>query len=223
MDTEATAPPAPGHRRLRTILLAALVLFAAGTTIIAIWVFRDLSARQRTGTAGGADLADYGAVVDFRLTERSTIGLGLSDLKGTVWVADFIFTNCAGPCPLMSLRMSYLQDSIVADPFLKDKMVRMVSFSVDPDRDTPSVLAAYATRYEADRDRWWFLTGPIETIKHVSIDGFHLSRPDEPLLHSTMFSLVDQHGHVRGYYHSDDENLIGHIVTDITALIKAGG
>ena len=221
MNSGTDTLPVPRWKR-RTVVLTLLASFLAGTTIITLLVFRDLSARTGKVAKPGADLADYGAVVDFRLTERSGISVGLAELSGTVWVADFIFTNCAGPCPLMSLRMSYLQDSIVADPYLADKMVRLVSFSVDPDRDTPEVLAAYATRYEADRDRWWFLTGDMGIIKHVSIDGFHLSRPDEPILHSTLFALVDQKGHVRGYYHSDDTDLIPHLITDITALLRAG-
>ena len=220
MNAATPLPPPPPWRK-RAIVLALLASFVVGTIVITVWVLRDLSARAGSGTKGPSDLADYGTVVDFHLTERSGIGLGLGDLAGAVWVADFIFTNCAGPCPLMSLRMSYLQDSIIADPFIKDKIVRLVSFSVDPDRDTPEVLSAYATRYEADRDRWWFLTGDMAIIKHVSMDGFHLSRPDEPILHSTMFALVDQRGHVRGYYHSDDSDLIPHLITDIKSLLQA--
>lgn len=222
MQTTPSSPSlATPRRKIWPIVSGVTVAFIVATAVIMAWMFHDLSAKMSGQNSAAADLADYGTVVDFHLTERSGLDIKYANLAGTIWIADFIFTNCAGPCPLMSLRMSYLQDSIQADPLLKKEMIRLVSFSVDPERDTPSVLSAYADRYEADRDRWWFLTGDIKTIRHISTDGFHLSSPEEPILHSTMFSLVDPHGHIRAYYHSDDPDLVSRILRDVASLVNA--
>ncbi|MEW5874219.1 MAG: SCO family protein [Candidatus Zixiibacteriota bacterium] len=196
------------------VLWVVLPFFLLATFIFTMSALRGLDANG-TGGVQTAELADYGAVGDFTLTERSGESMSLSDLRGSIWVADFIFTHCAGPCPLMSLRMSYIQDSVGVD-----SQVRLVSFSVDPDRDTPERLREYADQYGA-RERWLFFTGPIETIKRLAVEGFQLSRPDEPVLHSTMFALVDQNGHVRAYYHSDDDELIPNLMRDIAILEKA--
>ena len=96
-------------------------------------------------------LRSYGAVPDFTLTERSGSPVSLSDLKNKVWVADFIFTRCAGQCPLMSQKLNQLQRKL--------KGVQFVSFSVDPGTDTPKVLSDYAKLYSADPEKWFFLTG----------------------------------------------------------------
>jgi protein SCO1/2 len=197
------------------ILWVVLPFFLLATFVITMMTLRGLNANGTGGSVKTEELADYGAVGEFALTERSGQAMSISDLRGSIWIADFIFTNCAGPCPLMSLRMSYIQDSIGGDA-----RVRLVSFSVDPDRDTPERLREYADQYGA-KERWLFFNAPIETIKALAVEGFRLSRPDEPILHSTMFALVDQNGHVRAYYHSDDEELIPNIMRDIAILERA--
>lgn len=194
-----------------------LPLFLLVSFVITMSVVRDLETGKEGGPARTGELADYGPVIPFVLTERSGESVSLDDLRGTIWLADFIFTYCAGPCPLMSLRMSYIQDSLA-----ENWPVRLVSFSVDPDRDTPERLREYADQYGAREGQWMFLRGPIETIKVLAVDGFRLTRPDEPILHSTMFALVDQNGHVRGYYKSDDEDLIPNVLRDIAILRRAG-
>src|SRR6478609_2142992 len=96
-------------------------------------------------------------VPDFSLTDQTDRTIALQELKGKVWVADFIFTNCGGTCPVMTEKMRTLQTALPAG-------VRMVSFTVDPDRDTPKVLAAYAAEHGATRDRWLFLTGEKQAL-----------------------------------------------------------
>src|SRR5207244_837513 len=110
----------------------------------------------------------------------------LQDLRGKIWIADFIFTSCAGTCPMMSAQMRKLQDSLPAD-------IRLVSFSVDPGRDTPAVLASYATHFGAEPQRWVFLTGDRQALYDLSIKGFKLALDDtqgsetEPITHSSRF------------------------------------
>src|SRR5947209_12094926 len=94
---------------------------------------------------------------NFSLIDQNGSRVTLHDLAGKVWVADFIFTNCGGTCPLMTEKMLKLQEALSPDSHL-------VSFTVDPTRDTPRVLAAYAEEHSADRDRWLFLTGDKEAL-----------------------------------------------------------
>jgi cytochrome oxidase Cu insertion factor (SCO1/SenC/PrrC family) len=137
----------------------------------------------------------YGSVPGFALTERSGRAVTAGDLEGKTWIADFIFTRCAGQCPLMTAKMSELHRSL--------KGVHFVSFTSDPDYDKPEVLSQYAQGYGITGGRWLFLTGDKEAINKIA-QGLHFSRIDEPLMHSLSFVLIDPQGRVRGYYDSTD-------------------
>ena len=159
----------------------------------------------------------YGMAPEFTLTERSKRTVTKKDLAGKVWVADFIFTHCAGACPIMSSHMRKLQDQLFED-------IRLVSFSVDPSNDTPEVLTEYANRYGADRDRWLFLTGDPEGIQKLTMGGFKLALDPtsgteaEPITHSSRFVLVDREGAIRGYYGTEDAKALDHLVKDANNL-----
>ena len=133
-------------------------------------------------------------VPNAKLVTASGAPLQLDSMKGHVTVYDFIFTNCAGTCPLMTNGMRRLTERID-----RQSPVRFVSISVDPARDTPAVLREYAKRVRAD-NRWIFLTGDRDTIVHLSVDGFKLaaggstSSVVEPLLHSSKFAVADKRG-----------------------------
>jgi len=114
----------------------------------------------------------------------------------------------------MSLQMKRLQSL-----FPSETGFRFVSFSVDPERDTPEVLASYADRYEAEKGRWFFLTGPGEEINRI-LREFFLSPVEEPAMHSVRFILVDGEGRIRGYYDSSDSGSINQLIHDATILIK---
>jgi protein SCO1/2 len=189
-----------------------------GTLITGIVIVAFLNLRMRTQRSASAPLPEYGALPAFALTERSGKPLTLSELAGNIWIADFIFTHCAGPCPLMTTRMARLEQSLKALPD-----VRLVSFTVDPARDTPQVLAKYADDYGASRDRWFFLTGEQATIYSLATNGFRLavienadgtSQPD----HSTRFVLVDRRARIRGYYDGLEEEPMKKLLADIQAL-----
>ena len=112
----------------------------------------------------------YGSVPEFSLVERSGKATTLADLRGAIWIADFIYTTCQDTCPLQSAEMAKLQEQ------WKDKAgLKLVSFSVDPEKDTTEVLASYADRYKADSQRWLFLTGAKEEISRLVQEGFRLS------------------------------------------------
>ncbi len=111
----------------------------------------------------------YGRVPDFSLIERSGRRITLADLLGKVWVVNFFYTECTETCPLQSANMARLQAELSGEPD-----VRLVSVTVDPEHDTPEVLAEYAARYRADPERWLFLTGPKDAIYRLAIEGFRL-------------------------------------------------
>jgi protein SCO1/2 len=156
------------------------------------------------------ELPIYGQVPDFQLTSQAGTTFSSQDLRGKTWVADFIYTTCPGPCPLMSAKMRRLQSS---DPDLL-----LLSFSVDPEHDTPEVLANYAKRYNA-RQNWYFLTGARDTLQKLSREAFKLS--DLGITHSTRFVLVDGKGQIRGYYGTSDEDTVGKLLADVRRLQKA--
>lgn len=158
-------------------------------------------------------------IPDFSLVERSGAEVTGSDLSGKIWIADFIFTNCAGPCPIMTAHMKDLQTALSAS-----ENVRLVSVSVDPQRDTPKVLSDYADTFEADPERWLFLTGEKENIFHLAKTGLKLvledANEEHTIIHSPHFVLIDPQGHVRGYYNSFDEDFKSRIILDVERLKK---
>ncbi|MFL6198378.1 MAG: SCO family protein [Thermoanaerobaculia bacterium] len=162
-----------------------------------------------------------GRLPGFSLVNRDGRTIGLQDLAGTPWVADFIFTRCPASCPMMSARMARLNRSL--PPELK---VRLVSVSVDPAYDTPEVLERYARKLDAPA-RWLFLTGGREAVRRLSVEGFKLGLDmepgpgigPEPILHSTRFVLVDGEGRIRGYYEAFDEASTEKLRKDLLRLV----
>jgi cytochrome oxidase Cu insertion factor (SCO1/SenC/PrrC family) len=140
-------------------------------------------------------------VPEFKLTERSGRTVTREDLKGKVWVASFVFVRCPGPCPQVTATMARLQKELPNSPDLK-----LVTFTVDPERDNAKELADYARRYQADPERWLFLTGMPEVELHALLkDGFKVSaqraqNPKDEFDHSARLAVVDKDGNIRGYY-----------------------
>lgn len=164
-----------------------------------------------------------GILPDFSLTERNGEPFGLKDLRGQVWVADFIFTNCAGTCPIMTTAMTEIQQIALAER-LDD--VKLVSITVDPERDTPEVLQRFADGYGALKGRWYFLTGEGAAIQQLANNGFLLSAAtsggsaEEPIIHSNRFVLIDRQGRIRGYYDGTDEAGVAQLLQDIKKLYR---
>ena len=184
----------------------------------------EISLRQRNDANRNDKLPVFGQVPDFSLVRENGQKISNADLRGKVWIANFIFTHCSGICPLMSAGMSSLVNQLGAQPVL-----RFISFSVDPERDTPAVLSEYAKRFKAPADRWFFLTGDKAQIYRLSNQHFHLGAAeiapeerealDQSVRHSAKFALVDQKGQIRGYYDSDGQNAGAKIVKDARFLL----
>ncbi|MFM8657172.1 MAG: SCO family protein [Chthoniobacterales bacterium] len=160
------------------------------------------------------------AVPDFTLTDQDGNTVTRDDLRGKIWIADFIFTRCKGPCPLMTARMLEMQRAL-----LKTPDVKLVSISVDPEHDTPAVLQAYAEANFAEPGRWKFLTGDKTVIEKVVTEGFmqHLDEENGEPVHGTMFLVVDGNGMVRSARMLEDPELIPKILTDTGNLLREQG
>ena len=165
------------------------------------------------GCGSGPSLPSYGLVPDFDLTDQNGQPFHSQErLHGRVWVANLIFTSCVGPCPRMSAQMRQIRDAT-----RNAKGRSLVTLTIDPARDTPPVLAAYAKRFDAGPS-WYFLTGPMKTLDHLAFDVLHLGHIDGTLEHSTRFVLIDRESRIRGYYDSSDAESIKELIRDLNAL-----
>ena len=172
-----------------------------------------------------SDAPIYGSIPNFSLISSENKEFSSKDLEGKVWLANFIFTRCAGVCPMMSGRVKSLQNEF------SDSNLQFVSFSVDPSYDTPEVLAKYAKKYEANPKRWSFLTGDRETIYNLSLQHFFLGvseiapeereQFDQMIRHSSKLVLVDAKGRVRGYYDTEDAGYRPKLIQDIKSFLPA--
>lgn len=160
------------------------------------------------------------AVPEFSLTDQNGKTVTNADLRGHIWIADFIFTRCKGPCPLMTARMLEMQKALVKTP-----EVKLVSVTVDPEYDTPEVLRAYAEANHADPARWKFLTGDKPVIEKLVTEGFmqHLAEENGEPVHGTMFLIVDGNGMVRSARMLEDPELIPKVLMDTGNLLREQG
>jgi len=137
-------------------------------------------------------------VSHFEFTTQDEHTLSLADLEGQWWIADFVYTNCTRVCPRMTANMANVQSALTN----LDLEIQIVSFSIDPDYDTPEVLKEYAGSYDVDLSTWSFLTGyDFETIKSLSIDSFKTtiqepSPGNQEIAHGTSFFLINPEGKV---------------------------
>ncbi len=228
-------------RRARRVVIAAVaaalvVLGAAGAALFA-------QRAERAATSTDLErLGRYGRVPFFTLTERSGRPVTLDDLRGSIWVADFIYTECTESCPTQSLALARLQRE-----FAGASDLRLVSITVDPQHDTPAVLRRYAERYGAT-ERWWFLTGDKRAIYCLARDGFRLSvsDPADPgpvpcgalswlqpaaawahhgsrglVLHSARVAVVDRTGEIRAYHLATDPDSLARLGENLRTLLRA--
>lgn len=204
----------PQFKQYATVGIACAI---AGIFAAVVWI--GSGARTTLPKAHSSEPVDAGelaeAVPNFSLTERSGKRISLRDLRGKVWVVDFIFTRCPGPCPAMSRKFAQLQRA-----FRKLDDVRLVSITVDPEHDTPEVLSKYADSYGADPERWLFLTGEKQTIVDLAVEGFKISAGNDPGLHGTHFVLVDRQGRIHGFYRSSDAEALEQLRRDVRELVK---
>jgi protein SCO1/2 len=227
------------ERPMLVVLLRGLLLLVLIGTVGVLWFWQGPAIRSWVGEERPLEgLRVFGTVPPFSLVERSGAQVTRDDLAGKVWIANFIYTHCPDTCPLQSAQMAKLQ----AD-FSGEKDLRLVSITVDPERDTAAVLAQYAIRYGAVADRWLLLTGEKGAIYRLAQEGFRLSVVDpaegvkswllgpvpvlahhgeteKQFIHSSRFVLVDRQARIRGYYQSAEEEALQRLRRDVRILLR---
>jgi protein SCO1/2 len=169
-------------------------------------------------------LEDIGTVAPFKLVDERAQTFTEEALYGKVSIVAFIFTRCDTICPVTSMKMARIQDKT----FDLGRDIKLVSFSIDPEYDTPDKLAAYAKRYGADPERWRFVTGPAAEI-HKTVEGSFMTAMDDngikanglpDIVHRGYFLLVDRALHIRGIYDSDRINQLDELMSDARYLAR---
>ena len=172
---------------------------------------------------GPTNLPIISQVEPFNLKDQADKQFTLKDLMGKIWVADIIFTRCPGPCQMMTRSLSGIQKEIPAD-----WPVHFVTLTTDPEYDTPSVLAAYANRFNADPERWTFLSGNKKEIERLAVKNLKMvampkekSKRDSPadlFIHAERLMIVDAHGRLRASFEHNDPGLKSKLLDAISKL-----
>ncbi len=206
---------------MRTAMYAALILSVIGVLGVAGVTY--LKPHPPEEASRLFPVAESFPVGDFSLTERSGKTVRPADLFGKVWIASFVFTRCTGPCPQVTGTVARLQTELANEPD-----VRLVTFTVDPDRDDENELKAYADKYSADAERWLFLTGKRDELYRLIEKDFKLAvaandkpTPGAEVSHSTRLVVVDRHGRSRGYFDGRQVDEEGKKVDDVPQVVRA--
>ena len=220
--TAAPGKSVPVNWTLQWMVWAGLGLVVA--LVLISFVRQTWKAQEQRSFAA---LDRFNQVPPFALTERSGAGFDSGALRGKVWLADFFFTACPGPCLVMNGKMELIQHALERD----HADVRLVSFSIAPEMDTPEVLRKYATRFHAPPDKWSFLTGDKSVIYHLAEKAFLLPTVDNngnperkadegDFIHSEKICLVDRNGVVRGYFDSGSNEVVQQVLTAVGDLLR---
>jgi len=188
------------------------VLWVVWTLIFAAIFLAFLLANFRLRAFIGKPLPVLGQISDFTLTNQLGQAVTLAGLRGHVWVADIIFTRCAGPCLKMTRQMKDLQEALpTANP------AKLVTLTTDPAYDSPAVLKTYAGRFDADANRWMFLTGPRNEIAKLASESLKLAALENPpdkrdstqdlFTNTTIFVIVDKRAQLRGVFETTGEGI----------------
>ncbi len=200
------------------------VLISATLLLVVSFVH---SRRDKPNLPAETALPVLGELPAFSLTAHTGQSVTLDDLRGRVWIANFFFTTCRSICPIMQDNMSEVQKAFASNP-----TVQMVSFTVDPERDTVQTLQEYARRRGALPGKWLFVTGEKKAIYRLARKGFRLAADDVPeqiqgtqhdFIHSEKLVLVDTQGRIRGYYSGLDVEQVGKLIEDTRKLLQEEG
>jgi protein SCO1/2 len=193
-----------------------VIVFAAAAALIggAYLVLKDTRPAPPS-----APLEKFAQVPAFEFTDQTGTTFGSENLQGKIWIANFIFTRCKGPCPLISTRMAELNGKLKK---IHDG-VKLASFTVDPEYDTPEVLSKYGANLGANPADWKFLTGTPEATNEIIVKGLlqPISKePDGTPAHSQRFVIVDGDGWIRGFQNGEDPEVVQKLMVDIGELLR---
>ncbi|MEX0776696.1 MAG: SCO family protein [Phycisphaeraceae bacterium] len=251
-DNASPSPAAPQARRvdpgaILLVLIAVAALCTAGLFAMIVFRLAQVSQTQGTpatpgamtvgadhvggdaalqpsGASGGGEIPVSFPVPDFQLTTSTEQPLSLGDMQGKVWIASFVFTRCPAACPVMTSMYYRLQELLKKElPDTRD--ARLLSISIDPEHDTPAVLAERARIAHSDPAIWLWVTGDKQQVVRLAIEGFKISvadnpsDPNNPFTHSSKFMLVDRQGVIRRYYDGMDPDMLPRLVGDMKKLL----
>jgi len=170
-----------------------------------------------TETGSALDTQHY-KVPDFTFQGHTGDTVTEADFEGHIYITDFFFTTCPGICPILTSQLTRVQKAF------KDQDVKILSHTVDPERDSIEALAAYAEQHDADPEMWYFVTGTKEALYEQARHGYFLVASDEEggdeeFIHSNKLILVDKNRHLRGYYNGTDSSEVDQLLDDIRYLI----
>ena len=162
----------------------------------------------------------YHTIPEVELTSQSEKSFFTASYNGKVSLTDFFFANCMGICPRMTSQMTRVQNAFRDNPDFK-----MVSYTVDPLRDTAEFLQQYADQFKADTSQWKFVTGEKKSLYDLARYGYYLpvepgNGDSEDFIHSDQFVLVDRKSRIRGYYNGTDSAAVDSLIADIKTLLK---
>jgi protein SCO1/2 len=201
--------PARGRSGSAAVVVLVVIAAAVAAAVAAFWIARGGGGFLRPGGSGpGEELPVLGQAPSFELVDQEGRPFSSGSLAGKAWVANFMFTRCANTCPAQAQKLAALEAIVKSVPGLAAE-IRLVSLSVDAERDRPADLKAYAEGRGADPALWVFLTGPPGAVARLSQEGFQLAASAAPgageggepaITHSDRFLLVDREGRLRGRY-----------------------
>ena len=174
-------------------------------------------------TVDGKTVTDtvYPRIPEFSMLNQDSVQVSSTTLKGNIWIADFFFTSCSTICPGMTAKMKSIQEK------LKDlsKDIQFISFSIDPEKDQPSVMRKYIKTYGINDENWVFLTGNEEETHELGVDHFFIHAASDPeavdgYAHAEAFSLVDKEGYVRGVYNVQNPDELKRLEKEVRLLLK---
>lgn len=209
-------------KKPQKIILGAIWSFAALLLVVVAVLWYATRPQRLAATADAQTNASFPqhfspptAIPSYAFTDENGKPFTTDAMKGGVWIADFVFTQCQGPCPMMTTHMAQLQKT------LSGKHVRFVSFSVDPENDTPAVLKKYAAQYGADLSTWSFVTGTqsdVIALARTLLIGVTAASGKMPIAHSVKFLLINPAGRVQGYYDGNNPAEVKNLAHDAAAL-----
>lgn len=203
------------------LLLGILIIPSLGYLIVSSgknnYTHLEIFGPKEPGVANPNDTV-YHKISNFQLTSNEGSSFSTDDLKDKIMVADFFFATCKTTCPKMSMQMKRVQEAYKTDP-----EIALVSFSVDPEKDSAKVLSNYAAEYGAIKGKWTFLTGDKKQIYDLARHSFFLTAMDgdggpDDYIHSDKIVLVDKEHRIRGYYDGTDYTSVDLLIDEIKVL-----
>ena len=217
-------------RKKFLVLGGIFIVFPLFVYMLSTWEHRHTEVpyfhpREVVSEVNGESIIDtvYHTIPEFSFIDQDSLPYTSDSLKGKIYVADFFFTTCPSICPIMTAQMNQLYWKLDKSAY---QGIHYISYTVNPEYDTPEILKAYAKKNEINTKRWRFVTGEKREIYELGVNGYYLNAQEDALapggfLHSNLFVLVDKEGHVRGYYDGTSSEEVRDLAGDIAMLIAS--